>query len=217
MSRTHLNSREVFCNAFVSKLPQELESIEKSLSADELAGIQLGRSEGALLSLLTALKAPRVAVEIGGLYGASASWTLKHLPPQSRLITLEKSEERANVLSEKLSGSIEAGRLEVLVGDAQQELWKLPSDLPVDMVFIDADKGGYPAYLKWAEERLSPGGLLVADNTFLFGAILGEGEASQKSLQAMKEFNEHLKTSDRWFSVFLPTTEGLTLALRQPK
>ena len=49
---------------------------------------------------------------------------------------------------------------------------------PFDMIFIDADKESYLEYLYWAEKHLKKGGLLVADNTFLFGAVYGESNRS---------------------------------------
>ena len=42
---------------------------------------------------------------------------------------------------------------------------------PFDLVFIDADKEGYPAYLDWAADNLRPGGVVALDNAFLFGQL----------------------------------------------
>ena len=216
MRREDTTSRERFSNDYIRELPPELEGIEVDLQRDGLFGVQLHRSEGAFLSFLTALRKPQCVVEIGGLYGASASWILKALPSSSQLITLEKSPERAEVLSRHLHQHVTSGRLKVVVGEALTELAQLDPNFSVEMVFIDADKGGYPDYLAWAEKRLSAGGLLVADNTFLFGAVL-EPQAenvSAKSLKAMQEFNSHVQQSPAWSGLLLPSTEGMTLALR---
>ena len=91
---------------------------------------------------------------------------------------------------------------------------------PFDMVFIDADKDSYSLYLDWAEENLRKGGLLAADNTFLFGSVYGDfndsaGRHSQKTLEGMKSFNKRLSRSEFWEGALVPTAEGLTVAIRK--
>jgi predicted O-methyltransferase YrrM len=46
-----------------------------------------------------------------------------------------------------------------------KKLNELSAKAPFDMMFIDADKGGYPKYLDWAELYIKQDGLIVADNT----------------------------------------------------
>ena len=86
----------------------------------------------------------------------------------------------------------------------------------VDMVFIDAEKTGYPDYLEWAEQKLPAGGLLVADNTFLFDTVYMEApEGEAKMWLAMRQFNAAL--AERFEAIILPTAEGLSIALKPAK
>jgi caffeoyl-CoA O-methyltransferase len=57
------------------------------------------------------------------------------------------------------------------VGAAADILPQLIAAGPFDLVFIDADKEGYPAYLDWATDNLRPGGIVLLDNAFLFGSL----------------------------------------------
>ena len=50
----------------------------------------------------------------------------------------------------------------IIEGDAHQELAKLKA--PIDVAFIDADKGGYVDYLKKLLPLLRSGGLILAHN-----------------------------------------------------
>jgi len=49
-----------------------------------------------------------------------------------------------------------------VLGDAHAEITKLRE--PLDLVFIDADKEGYPDYLNKLAPLVRPGGLIVAHN-----------------------------------------------------
>ena len=50
----------------------------------------------------------------------------------------------------------------VVEGDAHEELAKLK--MPIDVAFIDADKGGYIDYLNKLLPLVRPGGLILAHN-----------------------------------------------------
>jgi predicted O-methyltransferase YrrM len=49
-----------------------------------------------------------------------------------------------------------------VLGDAHVEITRMKD--PVDLVFLDADKDGYPDYLEKLAPRVRPGGLIVAHN-----------------------------------------------------
>ncbi len=62
-------------------------------------------------------------------------------------------------------------RVRIHVGAAAAVLPTLVGRGPFDLVFIDADKEGYPGYLAWAADNLRPGGVVLLDNAFLFGHL----------------------------------------------
>ena len=78
-------------------------------------------------------------------------------------------------------------------------------DGPFDLAFIDADKPGYVDYYEAVLPKLSPRGVIAADNT-LFG-LDGDGE----NAVAIARFNEHVLHDDRVEAVLLPFREGVTL------
>ena len=87
------------------------------------------------------------------------------------------------------------------------------------MVFIDANKAGYIKYLDWAEKNVRRGGLIVGDNTFLFGALWGDmrgGHGIESwMISIMHEFNRRLANPALYNSVLLPTAEGMTIAQKR--
>ena len=64
-------------------------------------------------------------------------------------------------------------RIFIFVGPAVNNLNKINESGPFDLIFIDADKESYPQYLKWAEQHLRVGGVVLADNVFAWDHIAG--------------------------------------------
>jgi len=86
------------------------------------------------------------------------------------------------------------------------------------MVFIDADKAAYMDYLRWSYDHLKSGGLVAADNTFLFGAVYGEPDRKETDgtgLDVMKQFNKEIAHSGKYISTLIPTAEGLTVGIKK--
>jgi caffeoyl-CoA O-methyltransferase len=75
-------------------------------------------------------------------------------------------------------------------------------------VFLDADKGSYDLYGRWATENLRSGGLLIGDNAYLFGRLLDDTDEAR----AMRRFHEEMSSNYR--SVCLPTPDGLAVGVR---
>lgn len=189
------------------------EALQRAYDASAANGfrpIQLEPSEGRLLSLLMRMIGARRVVEIGTLAGYSAIWLARGLAPGGRLWTIERDERAAAIARENLVAAGVADHVEVRQGDAAAALAELAAEGPFDAVFVDADKLSYPAYGDWAAEQLRPGGLLIADNTLVFGELLDEDD---ERAAAMRRFHED--AAARFESVNVPTPDGLLLGLRR--
>ena len=79
-----------------------------------------------------------------------------------RVTTLERDPDKVALARRNLAGAGLAPCVDVVEGPAAETLARLPG--PFDLVFLDADRPSYLAYLELAVPRLAPGGLLVADN-----------------------------------------------------
>lgn len=202
-----------------------LQSIRRTFEQRNMA-IQVGAEEGKLLHMLIRLHQSRYVVEIGTLGGYSAIWMARALPTNGHLHTIEQDREHAELARGFIRQSGVGDRITVWEGNALDVLGRVAETVPqVDAVFIDADKISYPKYLDWAESYLKPGGLLIADNTLLFGTVYldsppEEGDENyptvrQTTWQAMRDFNMRLADNTHFESVMLPTIEGLTIAVRK--
>lgn len=180
--------------------------------------IHIGSEEGKLLQLLIQMASVHTIVEIGTLGGYSALWMARALPDKGKIYTIEKQEEMTLIAKDFFKQSEVNDRIELLTGMAEDRLLDIEPNGPFDMIFIDADKRNYLHYLDWAEQHIRKGGLIIADNTFLFGAVyqdsLPEG-VKASSREIMREFNQRLADPNRYQSILLPTVEGMTIAIKQ--
>jgi len=188
------------------------EALDAAFSAPERRGfpaIQVDPLEGRFLGLLLSLAGARKVVEIGTLAGYSALHLARALPEGGRLWTLESEPEHAGAAREALRSAGMEDRVEVRVGPALENLPALETHAPFDAVFLDADKGNYDRYGRWAARFLRPGGLLLADNAFFFGRLLEKEPAAE----AVRRF--HREAAPLFESVCVPTPDGLFVGLRK--
>ena len=85
------------------------------------------------------------------------------------------------------------------------------------MVFIDADKSSYPNYLNFTDKLLKKGGLIIADNTFLSGAVYNDYLTDRVRFKAQKNmrlFNKMLTNKTKYQSIMINTDEGLSIAIK---
>lgn len=192
-----------------------LREIRERSARAGLPDIQVAALDGRHLEVLARATGARRAVEIGTLGGYSGVCLLRGMGPSGFLHTLEIEPLHVEVAGESYRRAGVADRVRIHLGSAHETLPRLASEGPFDLVFLDADKVSYDAYLGWAEANLRPGGVLLADNAFLFGDLPGEGEAAgREDVVAMQRFHARLARGDRWSATVLPTGEGLTLAVK---
>lgn len=207
---------EKYINRLFAQETEDLKAVRTALMEDDKYGINVGAYEGKLLKFLLKLIQAKTVVEIGTLYGYSTLWMAQALPQDGKIISIEKNEAHHNRAMSLIAASKHTEKVELHCGDALNILEGLK--VKPDAIFIDADKGNYKNYLNWAMENVRSGGLIIGDNTFLFGHMIGEdrGErASQKAIEAMTAFNETLANSEDFVSVMIPTHEGMTLAMKK--
>jgi caffeoyl-CoA O-methyltransferase len=193
-----------------------LRGIRERSAREGLPEIAVGRFDGLHLEVLARASGARLAVEIGTLGGYSGVCLLRGMGEGGVLHTFELSEHHAAVARRSFEEAGVAGRVHVHVGPALDRLPDVEPLGPFDLVFLDADKEGYPAYLGWAEAHLRVGGVLLADNTFGFGRVHEEGSGGEAAaaMDALRRFSARLAGGGRFRATMLPTAEGLSLGVK---
>ncbi len=173
-----------------------------------------GPVEGRFLELLVFATEARRVLEIGTFSGYSALSMAAGLPADGRIVTCEIDPEVAEVARRHIEASRYAHLIEQRVGPALETLEEL--DGPFDLIFIDADKPGYPAYLEAVLPKLSKRGLIAIDNTLWSGRVL-DGPDADESTRALIELNERLRSDPGLVCVLLTVRDGITLVRRAPE
>ena len=177
----------------------------------DIPAIQLGPSEARLVAMLLRMVGARKVVEIGTLAGYSAIAMARMLPSDGLLVSLESDPRHAAIARENVAAAGVSDRVEIAVGDAKEILPTLVDRGPFCAVFVDADKGSYDEYGRWARANLRTGGLLIGDNAFYFGRLRDEDAAAA----AMRRFHEEMAES--FDSVCVPTPDGLAIGIKRGK
>ena len=178
------------------------------------AGMQIGPDQGQLLTFLARLVGARRAVEVGTFTGYSSLCIARALPADGKLVCCDISKEWTNIGRKAWKRAGLADRIDLRIGRGLDTLRELPKGEHLDLVFIDADKGGYVSYWNELVPRVRPGGLLLADNVLWSGRIVDE-TVDDGDTQALRAFNDMVAGDDRVEQVVLTAFDGLLLARKR--
>jgi caffeoyl-CoA O-methyltransferase len=203
---------EAYAEAHTTAPPPHLEAVAAE-TRETLASpnMMVGRLEGRFLETLVFATGATSVLEIGTFSGYSSLAMAAGLPLGGRIVTCEIDPVHAEVAQRHIAASPYADRVEVLVGPALETVATLPG--PFDLVFIDADKGSYLDYFEAVLPKLSPRGLIVADNTLWSGRILDDADTSVDTV-ALRAFNDRVATDGRVVAVQTTVRDGVTLIRR---
>jgi caffeoyl-CoA O-methyltransferase len=173
--------------------------------------MQVGRLEGSFLKMLVRLAGARRVLEIGMFTGYSALMMAEGLPDDGRLITCDISPKAEAIASRYFAESPHGRKIEIRIGPALETIKTLAG--PLDMVFIDADKGNYSNYYEACLPLLRSGGLIVADNVLWSGRVLDPQDEDSRAIVA---FDEKVQADPRVENVCLTVRDGIMLAWKRP-
>jgi caffeoyl-CoA O-methyltransferase len=197
--------------AYVQKLfvheDNALQRSREEARAEGLPGIEVPGELGVLLGILARAVGARKILEVGTLGGYSGTWLARALSPGGKLITLEVNPRHAEVARHTFEQAGVADRVEIRTGPALETLPDLRSEAPFDLIFIDADKDNYPAYLDWAIALARPGALIVADNVLLGRRVLAD-PSPDAGVAGIQEFNRRAAQHPQLTALILSMRDG---------
>ncbi len=175
-----------------------------------------GHVEGQVLKFLVHMTRARRVLELGMFTGYSALAMAEALPPDGRVVACEIDGDVAAFACECLAASSCAAKIDIRVGPAGATLERLAAaDEQFELVFVDADKPSYQAYVDAVLDSglLAPAGVIAVDNTLLQGEPYLPDEPTANGA-AIADFNPAIADDPRVEQVLLPLRDGLTLIRR---
>jgi len=159
----------------------------------------IGPVKGKILAEIVKETRPKRILEVGALYGYSAILMAKNSPPKAEIISVEKNPEHVRMAMENIRRANMEGRIRVIEGDGRTELERISGSF--DLVFLDAEKTQYLAYLKAVEKNLHKGSVIVADNVGIFKDqmqdylehVRKKGPYKSRTLETLLEFSDSTK------------------------
>jgi caffeoyl-CoA O-methyltransferase len=201
---------ETYAEAHTTPPTESLEALaaETRENLGRMAGMMVGALEGRFLEMLVFALRPDVILEIGTFTGYSSIAMAAALPAGGKIVTCDINDQSQAAARRHAEAAGVADRIEYRLGPALDTIASL--DLMFDFVFIDADKSNYLNYYEAVLPRLSPAGLIAADNTLWSGAVLSDDDKSEDTF-GIKAFNDFVVRDSRVVCVQLPIRDGVTL------
>ena len=170
-----------------------------------------GHIQGRVLSMFSQMIRPQRILELGTFTAYSTLCLAEGLADDGTLVTLEHNDELEDMILRNLALSPLGEKVQLVIGDAMEWLSAQSADWLYDLVFIDADKREYSAYLDAVLPLVRPGGWILADNTLWDGHIIEEAYDKDKQTLALRAFNDKVAQDERLEKVILPLRDGLTI------
>ena len=184
--------------AVTDQVPTKLLAEIKSKDKGQLA---VSEEDGRFMRLMIASSGAKRALEIGGASGYSAIWIGMGLRATGgRLVTIEYDPVRAKELEENIKRAGLSDIVQVVSGDAFQQIPKLPGTF--DFVFLDAWKKDYKRFFDMVYPRLDTRGLFLAHN------VVNKRNEMGDFLDAV------LKHPSLWTTIVSPSGEGMSVSMR---
>lgn len=184
--------------------------LREAARAAGIPPIWISPEQASFLQVLLKAAGAREVVEVGTLAGYSALAMAEALPAGGRVRTIELDPERAAFAERWIERAGLPARVEVHRGKGAEVLAGF-ADRSADAMFLDADKAGYPTYLREALRIVRPGGLVLVDNAFAFGQLLDE-HPSDPEVGAVRAFNGIMARTPGLHGVIVPIGDGLWVA-----
>ncbi|MBU5265820.1 O-methyltransferase [Virgibacillus proomii] len=163
------------------------------------------------------LNKPRRILEIGTAIGYSAIRMIE-ASPKAKLVTIERDEVRYNEAVNNVRTYGLQEQIQIIFGDALEELKDLQNDELFDVILIDAAKGQYRRFFELSSPLLTENGIIITDNV-LFRGYVAQPELTppryKKMVEKLISYNEWLMHNPGFTTSIVPVGDGIAISIKQ--
>ena len=196
--------------------PEILRRLRAETAQDSMSMMQIGPEQGQFMQLLVRLMGAKNCLEIGVFTGYSSLAVALVLPADGHIVACDVSETWTAIARKYWQEAGVAAKIDLRIAPALATVDELIASGKAglfDFAFIDADKINYLNYYERTLTLLRSGGLIAVDNTLWGGQVIDKKSKSEDT-QAIRRFNDRLRSDARIHVSLLPIGDGLTLALK---
>ncbi|SET78117.1 Predicted O-methyltransferase YrrM [Oceanobacillus limi] len=169
-----------------------------------------------LLQLIRLHKPNRI-LEIGTAIGYSALRMLE-ANPEGEIVTIEKDDNRYNQAIENINKRNKHTNIQVIHGDALEELEKLLNQgEKFNCIFIDAAKGQYQRFFELSSPLLQDNGIIITDNVLFRGYVAEpnfDHPRYKKMVEKIRSYNAWLMNHPDYTTTILPIGDGVAVSYK---
>lgn len=203
---------ERYLRSLPSLLPEALRELEEFVRSESLPVSSKEAME--MLIFLCTVHNPKRILEIGTCVGFSAL-VMSAVCPDASLDTIERNPVMVSDAKQNFQ-RFNAENITLFEGDAAVILPNLSG--PYDLIYLDAAKGQYPAYLSQCIRLLAEGGILVSDDVLFRGQVSAgkpDCHRNQTIVNRLDEYLRLLKTDPLLTTTVLPISDGVALSVKR--
>jgi len=199
---------EQYCKDFFGQDSELLKELSQATwEMEEIPQMLCGSLVGGLLQFLIKISGAERVLEIGMFTGYSTLKMAEALPDDGEIHSCELMENHVKTAKGWFEKSEVNYKIHIHEGDAIKTLEEFRVGT-FDMIFVDADKTGYPEYYRKGNALLKKGGIAVFDNMLWSGTVLNPDDKESKSL---RETAELIKNNHRLEPLLLPVRDGVMI------
>jgi caffeoyl-CoA O-methyltransferase len=187
----------------------------ETMTFGELANMAISPDQASLMTMLVALTGTRQAVEIGTFTGSSSIAIARGLSPGGRLICFDNDFKYTSIARRYWFKAGLHDRIDLRLGNAHETVPRFRPQVPIDFVFIDADKEAYDFYYESLLPKVRAGGLIVFDNMLRGGKVIDPADRKTPGGRSIDQLNRKLASDPRVQAVLISVADGLFLCRKR--
>ena len=169
------------------------------------------------LTVMCRIKKPKKILEVGTAIGYSSILMAQNTPKNTKIITLEYSEEMIGIARENVKKAGYSGRIDVIEADAKDYLAYIDDENSFDMIFLDGPKAHYVNMLDECVRLLKKGGILISDNILYKGMTADDNHVVRRKITIVKRLRDYidaLMAHKELHTSILPLGDGVTISVK---
>jgi O-methyltransferase len=201
-------------NLSASTFDGSLIALWKETESLPMSNMQIDLTEAAFLRFLIQVSGSKNILEAGTFRGWSTAVMASAIEGEGKVVTMQIRPEEAALASELWQKHLPSNILKKIdqrIGNAAILMKDMAETF--DLIFIDADKAGYPNYFAYAQKLIRKGGLIIFDNALNAGLVATK--AKDRVTTVLRELNNTAfskETMAEGFSpLIIPAWDGVVI------